>query len=1010
MPPFSQFAGAVDGKLTEFSFAEPYFENVGDAELLDSTITSLVQDPKGWLWVGTQHGLVRYDGYRFRKFVHDDNNPSSLPGDYVTALMSAQDGKLWVGTLSNGLAIFDPKTERFNHMGGGATDTVLRPGAAATSNVGGRIWAIIAEASGGVWVGANEGLDYWSAGNTHGIQHFRHDRAQADSLADDRVRSLLIDHEGSLWVGGASGLQRRKAGSGHFERIASDPDDPASLANQKIMTIFEAADGKLWLGTIASGAAWLDPGTYKLHWVVDQFKLDRTTHGWISKILEPQSGRIWLATFGGGIDVVQSSNGKLIQHIRHDATNASSLALNHIGAMLVDASGLLWAGTWGGGLQKFLPSNQSFYLLKHSAERNQGLSSPDVHSVLELRDGRILVGSDGNGIDIIDRYAGLVGGYRPFPGQPGKLHDGTITSLAQTQDGALWAGTQQAGTFRLELGSKQWQSYPTNSGMPDVINKFLVAKNGALWVGTAGGLSRWMPQQQRFEAAIRVGGASMNAAVYNLAEDAQGRIWAGSDAGLWAWDPDLRGLIGIFHENQRADSLASNLVQGLLVDHSGRLWVATADGMERLSSWDGKRATFEHISAMLGKPGKSFGENLVEDKMGRIWTDSCVIDPKTMHAVELGKADGYDIGSSWTGSFGSTHDGLILSGGTQGVAIIDTEKFSPWNFEPQVQASELTIDGKSFPLGLLDPTLILEPDQRNFSIGFAALDFSAPQKSRYSYFLKGYDAEWTHVNADHLSANYGNLWPGKYTLVVRASNRLGVWSSHELHIPILVLPAYWQTWWFGLLTLMSLMAAIWVGYRWRLQKVQRRSTETKRLLEKLVLDRTAELDEKNKQLEMLSVTDRLTGLYNRLKLDLTLEAEYGRYIRSGKVFSVILMDVDHFKTVNDTYGHQVGDMVLEAIAEILKAGVRDHDVIGRWGGEEFLVVCPDTDLAEALAVAERLRLGVATHHFAVVKNKTSSFGVATIRSKEMISSLVARADTALYCAKQNGRDRVEFER
>ena len=1004
---FSQFASAVDRKLTEFAFAEPYFENVGNAELLDTTITSLAQDRKGWLWVGTQHGIVRYDGYRFRKFVHDDTNPASLPGDYVTALMSAQDGKLWVGTLSNGLAIFDPKTEHFDYMGGGAADEQAPRGTPATSNVRGRIWAILADAAGGVWVGANQGLDYWPAGKPHAVQHFRHDGEQEDSLADDRVRSLLIDHEGSLWVGGASGLQRRRAGSEHFERIASDPNDRVSLAHQKIMTMFEAADGKLWIGTIASGAAWLDPGTHQLHWICNPLKPDRTTHGWISKILEPQPGHIWLGTFGGGIDIVQSSDGKLIRSIRHDATNPSSLALNHIGTMLVDTSGLLWTGTWGGGLQKFLPSNQSFYVLKHSAERKQGLSNSDVHSVLELKDGRILIGSDGNGIDIIDRNLGLIGGYRPFPGQQGKLRDGTITSMAQTQDGALWVGTQQSGTFRLEVGSDQWQAYPTNAGMPDVINKFLVAKDGTLWVGTAGGLSHWLPRQHRFEATMRVGGGNMNAAVYNLAEDAHGRIWAGSDAGLWVWDPDVQAVTGIFHENQREDSLASNLIQGLLADHLGNVWVATADGMERLKSWDGKQASFEHISAILGKPGKSFGENLVEDRLGRIWTDSCVIDPKTMHAVELGKADGYDVGASWTGSFGRTHDGLILSGGTQGVAIIDTEKFTPWNFEPQVQASELTIDGKPGPLGLLDPELTLVPGQRNFSIGFAALDFSAPQKNHYAYQLQGYDTEWTEVSADHLSANYGNLWPGKYTLVVRGSNRLGIWSSHELHVRIHVLPAYWQSWWFGLLMLVGLGAAIWIGYRWRLQKVQQRATETKYMLEKLVLDRTAELDEKNKQLEMLSVTDKLTNLCNRLKLDLTLEAEYGRYIRSSKVFSVILMDVDHFKAVNDTYGHQVGDMVLEAIAEILRSGVRDQDIIGRWGGEEFLVVCPDTDLTDALVVAERLRSGIETYHFSVVNHKTSSFGVATIRSGEMISSLVARADAALYRAKQNGRNRVE---
>lgn len=168
-----------------------------------------------------------------------------------------------------------------------------------------------------------------------------------------------------------------------------------------------------------------------------------------------------------------------------------------------------------------------------------------------------------------------------------------------------------------------------------------------------------------------------------------------------------------------------------------------------------------------------------------------------------------------------------------------------------------------------------------------------------------------------------------------------------------------------------------------------------------------QLLEKNRQLEIVSVSDRLTGLYNRLRLDQVLEEEVARGDRTGAALSVILMDIDHFKLVNDTHGHQVGDRVLVAVATLLSASSRELDVVGRWGGEEFLVVCRDTALPGAAVLAEKLRDRIAQHPFPQVGNKTSSFGVASRRDKENVDALISRVDAALYAAKNAGRNRVE---
>lgn len=164
----------------------------------------------------------------------------------------------------------------------------------------------------------------------------------------------------------------------------------------------------------------------------------------------------------------------------------------------------------------------------------------------------------------------------------------------------------------------------------------------------------------------------------------------------------------------------------------------------------------------------------------------------------------------------------------------------------------------------------------------------------------------------------------------------------------------------------------------------------------------------NKELERLSVTDKLTGLCNRIKLDKKFEDEILRSMRSGQPFGIILLDVDFFKRVNDTYGHPTGDSVLSEVAAVLRANTRETDMVGRWGGEEFLIICPQTDRQGTIKLAENLRQMLDEHDFPIVKHQTASFGVTIYRTEDQVNTMIARADKALYSAKHNGRNRVEF--
>jgi diguanylate cyclase (GGDEF)-like protein len=179
-------------------------------------------------------------------------------------------------------------------------------------------------------------------------------------------------------------------------------------------------------------------------------------------------------------------------------------------------------------------------------------------------------------------------------------------------------------------------------------------------------------------------------------------------------------------------------------------------------------------------------------------------------------------------------------------------------------------------------------------------------------------------------------------------------------------------------------------------------------LEKKVKQRTYELSLKNEELYKLSITDKLTDLNNRVHLDKVLHQEFERSKQHNMIFCVILMDIDFFKKVNDMYGHQIGDDVLVETAQILKKIVRGSDTVGRWGGEEFLVVCPQTNVTGALKVAQKINQAIKEHQFSTYENQvTMSLGVSCFTQEcQKVEEIIAQADEALYKAKEQGRNCV----
>jgi diguanylate cyclase (GGDEF)-like protein len=1007
------FACCIDAfaaPAQDFDFGERYFETVGSVDDIPyGMVTRMVQDPSGLIWLGTQSGLLRFDGYRFRRFVHEPGNRASLSGDFVQALAVDRDGRVWVGTESDGVSVLDPGNDRFVRF---------RHDPDQADGIGpGTIHAIAVAPDAAVWIAADVGLQRYDP-QTRRFSTWLGERAGRVPDARLRVQSLLFAGDGTLWIGTRDGLARVRPGSGAVERFTTR--GATSLAGREVSTLALDSSGQLWIGTREHGAARVDPSDGRIQWIGGEHaQAADLARAWVNAIVQPSPDEIWLSRFGEGVVIVDRASGQVRHLLRNEPSVPTSLGFDAIGQFLIDRAGLLWVGTWGGGLQRHNPRNRAIRLLRHSPTQPSRLSHPSVLRILELADGRILAGTTGNGIDIIDRRRGVVGGWRANAADPGALANATVSGLVEARDGTLWVGTYQAGVHRLPAGGARFRRYGREHGLPTQQIEYLyIDAADQLWVGTGDGLVRYERESDRFVELRDAEGRAQRMRVNQIAQEADGRMWIATSSGLYAIEPGGAQLRAMVNDAADSRSISSDHVLSVLVDSRGRIWVDTAKGLDRHERDGAGNDVFVHVSTELGISGVSFGGNLLEDRRGRIWSPLYLYDPATALLYALHRADGLDIGAQWNGSSAATRDGHLLFGGSAGIAIIVPEAFEPWRGDPRVVVSGVNVDGREQPLGVIANGLTLAPGQRRFGFEFSATDLAAPQSNRYEYRLLGYEDDWVAVDADHRHAAFSNLWPGRYTLELRARNRVGDASTLPTRVPIRVLPSFWQTGWFLFAVLAVVVASVVVLLRWFSARYRARA----RALAALVEERTAELRVAHAAAERASLTDPLTGLGNRRSLEASMPAQVQALAqvskRHGDVagrLALLVIDIDEFKAVNDRLGHRAGDQVISGVAHLIRQQLRERDIAVRFGGEEFLVVAHVESATEAWQLAERLRRAVAAHRFDVEggshAQQTISIGGALLPfdldAPQAIGweQVIEISDAAMYFAKRDGRDR-----
>lgn len=994
------------------ALAETVFQNYGREQGLPHPVPiSLAQDHDGFLWIGTQGGLARWDGYRFHDYQAAPGVPGTLPEDWVQTIHVDDAGRLWISAGASGLSRYDRDRDRFDRIS-------LSPPGATTGTATGdqpRVDAIIDDDKGGLWVGTDDGLRHVDSA-TGAVTALRPGTPDGAGLPQGRILALLRDRTGALWAGGAFGLVRGTQANG-FAPV------PLAGTTTGVSSLFEDEDGRIWIGTLQHGLFAADTPDTPPRQIGDS---GATALSSVSALCAAGPHEIWAGLRGGGLLAVDTTTGR-VHPIRHDRTLSNSLAHDDVWTLLRDDAGSVWVGGTG-GLSYHPRDNGLISTIYGGSQRLAGLSAPDVLSIHATRDGKLWLGYLDGGADLIDPMAGRITTLRPDQSRPEQaLPPDVISAITEGDGGTVYFATRR-GLYALgQDGSLQRVTVPGRDPQGSVIS--LVFDAGVLWIGGEHdglwGYAASPPHGAAGGAAggkVVFGGAGDTARLTNPSLDILRRgagrdLWVGTQNGLNRIDLATRAVERIMADPLNPEALPAHMVKALLVDHQDRLWVGTYGG--GLAVMTGRAADgtprFHRFGLADGLPHLNV-DALEIDGAGMIWaaTDDGLarIDPATLLIHPVRRAEGSALVDYFAGAGATDGAGDVLFGAIGGLTVVRPGPLPPWRFRPPLVVTDLRVGGVPVPFGRFNgagpippPALVISPETNNLAVEFAALDFTAPERNLYAYRLDGFDRDWIEADANRRLAVYTNLPPGHYTLRLRGSNRDGLWTERSLILPIDVLPAWYQRLWFRLTATALLLAAMVMVIRWRTAYLRNRQGE----LERQIADRTTDLRAANERLGLLAMTDPLTGCANRRHFMERAQDLIALSNRHGEPLSLAILDLDEFKQVNDTYGHPAGDAVLTMTGRLLGGHVRGTDVLGRIGGEEFALLMPHTPAEGAWQLADRLREAISGAYAEVDGLRihvTASLGVAELYPGEDFDSFYARADAALYAAKQSGRNRV----
>jgi ligand-binding sensor domain-containing protein/signal transduction histidine kinase/CheY-like chemotaxis protein/AraC-like DNA-binding protein len=885
-------SAGVGAQSHNFNF---YNASINDG-IPTNDIRYVYEDSYGFLWLGTYQGLIRWDGYTFKKYVHEERL-NSLSNNIVYSIFEDSKRRLWVGTI-DGLNLFNRNTDQFIKC---KIDEVRQ------SNP---VNAINEDANGNLWLGTSSGLCMYN-----------HDKAEAKwfiqgnndntTANKDVIFCLTIDKANNLWLGTfSSGVQKFDQSTKLFTSFKNEKGNPKSISSDDIRSILSDSDNNIWIGSRHEGISVINgKGEVVSHYKGFSKNKISTVQSTINCIYQDRSKKIWIGVDREPLYFIDKATNLPVK-VAYNETLVNLWKVPHsISSIHEDSFNNIWFSSTSHGLYSMNPGKNAFRNYLNDLGNLKGLKSNVVTCMYE----------DKNQITWIGTESGLIQ-FNPrlniFTSNPinEKLPSEGITDITGDHSGNLWLSTWSGGIIKFNPTTKALQSYTHNENDKNslIYNdvKTLLIDDTLLWIGTNGaGLAAYDLNNKNFihYKNNKVFNFEMNAPgwINHLFKDSKHRLWISTYGGVFVFDG--KQLRRYEHTSDKT-SLSSNTVNMVAEDKSGTIWITSAEGLDEFVE---KNKTFKrHKNKLQG------AENLkaiICDKSGILWVSSnnslLAINPSTLKIKKFDKSDGLLQDEFFQKSVLLTTAGNISIGGNNGFSVFHPDSLKPITPSEKFYFTDLYIfneiqkpnsDGSPLKkVVLLTDKLILNHHQSFFSIEFAALNLYSPEKISYAYKLEGLHNQWINLQRER-KVSFTNLDPGNYTLRIRYTDQNGDWITARQFLEITILPPWWKTLWFNLLLLATITGVIILIFYARVASIRKRN----KLLKIAVEIRTRELKDANHFL--LERNDEIENQNEQIKLQNEKLEIYNEEILSKS--EKIISQQQHITTQNYELEHTVAEL------------------------------------------------------------------------------------------------------
>ncbi|SMO97090.1 ligand-binding sensor domain-containing protein [Gracilimonas mengyeensis] len=830
--------------LPEFRYLTP------DDGLSQSTVETIYQDHEGFMWFGTLEGLNKYEGQNKNIVVykHDQDDPKTLSSNEIEFVYEDSKNNLWIGTDWGGLNLYDRDKDHFRRITAAEDRHVGRLSDNTVHNM-------LEDSKGNIWVGTYKGLNLMNRKDYSFLNYFS-EPGDSSSLSGNYITDIFEDSNNQIWVGTNDGLNRMHKDSVSFDRfylpeenhrqsgtyvnvvyedsrhnlwIGTEsglyvfdreveefrvPDlEPIIPESAAIMTILEDSDGVCWIGTENDGLFAIPPGSRSpFHYKYSEAKLNGINSNSIYSLYESRDKILWIGTFDGGLNILNRKQNKF-KHYKNRPGTKGTLNENSIISFLKPDGESLWIGTDGGGINLFKPKTEKFSYIRKEESNPNSLSSDVIFDMIEDRRGIIWIATYNGGLVRYDRESSDFKTYLHDPEDPQSLSHNQVFAVMEDSDGYIWAGTNGNGLSKLVDEDRgvfeSWNPQSDSLYFPlYYIRDIFEDQQGFIWVTTyGGGVVNFQPKSGLLKRYNMQEGSMSSSVVLDIYESSNGTIWAGTKGGgLDRYNPEK----DLFESYTTADGLPNDIINSIIEDENGNLWLSTNNGLSRFNPVTG---TFKNYNVSDGLQSREF-------------------KPRAAYKME---------------------DGTIYFGGINGFNSFHPDSISENSKVSNIALTDFLLNNKSVKIGGNSPLkkhinqvkeIVLPHSASIISFKYSALNFNPDLGYTYAYKLEGFDQEWNEVGNQN-TAIYTNLDPGEYIFMVKTANSDNIWGEEIKQVQLVITPPFWRTYWFyGIVGILS-VGLIFGGVRYR----TRRMASINKMLEQQVAKRTSELEESNKDLK-----------------------------------------------------------------------------------------------------------------------------------------------------------------